>query len=85
MSKHTSGPWYAKEGMIASLSDPTGRTIATCDEQADAEFIAKAMNCHEELLEACKVVVGLLEAMHEVPPTRAKKLRAAIRNAENIS
>jgi hypothetical protein len=64
MSEHTPLPWCAKEGMIYA-ENGDGKTIATLNSpavDADAEYIVRACNCHEELVEACK---GLFEAMRE--------------------
>jgi hypothetical protein len=55
------------------------RTIASHIANWDDAMLISAA---PELLAACKAVVGLIEAMHEVPPTRANMLRAAIRKSE---
>ena len=53
--KHTPGPWIAKEGMIYSEADNTGKTLAIVThhsiliEEANATLIAAS----PELLDAC--------------------------------
>ncbi len=56
MKQHTPGPWYAKEGMIASEADPSGQTIATCNDEANARLIAAA----PDLLHACHELLKLV-------------------------
>jgi len=53
---HTPGPWYAKDGMIASETDPSGKTIATCPDDANAHLIAAApalLTALKDLLPTC--------------------------------
>lgn len=40
--KHTPGPWVHKEQMIYSELDNTGKTIAVCRDEANAQLIAVA-------------------------------------------
>ena len=46
----TPGPWYAKDGCVASESDASGKTIALVPSEANAHLIAAA----PELLDALK-------------------------------
>lgn len=53
-AEHTKGPYYCKERMVYSELDSTGKTLAYCKEAGFGEFIARACNSHEKLVEACK-------------------------------
>ena len=63
MSNHTPGPWFAhqRDWVLGHFSitnkESTGNPkwdIARTWEPANAEFIVKACNAHDDLLEACK-------------------------------
>ena len=69
--EHTKGPWTLKKGaMVHSnlgvsrhfiiLSGEVGLATVDAykgiDNEANAEFIVRAVNSHEELLKACKLV-----------------------------
>lgn len=93
---YTAGPLIAKEGMIYSESGPSGKTMAFCKDEANANFIVRACNSHDELLEACKVALGFWQIFHDmyIPDdkeeadfrsygeTMKNKLSAAIAKAE---
>ena len=57
----TPGPWGTKEGMIYSESDQSGKTIAFCDNKANADFIVRACNAHDDLMEACHQMWAALD------------------------
>ena len=92
---HTPLPWFAFEGECTGdpcIGCETG-TIAVCEgnegeAEANAEFIVKAVNSHDDLLDACKEVVGVLGRLPSVDPlisdahTACKRARAAIAKAE---
>lgn len=74
-SSHTPTPWYfdfeksygANHGPEwETRSAPAGRGIWTahCQSGHDAAFIVKAVNCHEELVEALKSVKESLLDIH---------------------
>ena len=63
-------------------SEETHCYIGVVQTQEHADRIVRAVNCHDKLLAACKQVVGMVESMHEVPPTRFIRLRDAIAKAE---
>ena len=79
MNKHTPLPWkqaiaiHEDGGIhIFSLSDAEKcPAVAFGDTPkqtfANAEFIAQACNCHDELLEACKTVLPYIEAGESGP------------------
>lgn len=61
MSKHTQGPWQAigdevygggRRGPLVACGTAVDTTRE--EDEANAAFIARACNCHEELLEALK-------------------------------
>ena len=71
--KHTPTPWVRmSRGKICSEKDDgyvflADTDVSTCTYQpspelikANAEFIVKAANCHDDLLEACKEADGML-------------------------
>jgi len=69
---HTPTPWKAEENRVFQIKHPTFR-IAICtsnsadylEEKANAEFIVRACNNHDELLEALKESqIALYDAMH---------------------
>jgi len=78
--KHTSAPWkvyYAKNNgnLILGLGEEDGCAITTHqgafwrdDEEAkaNAEFIVKCVNSHDELLEALESAVRILKQNHIV-------------------
>lgn len=51
MSNHTPGPWYYKDRMVASESDPAGRTLAYVYDNDDN---GKLIEAAPDLLEAAK-------------------------------
>ena len=57
----TPGPWGTKEGMIYSESDQSGKTIVFCDNKANADFIVRACNAHDDLLHACDIALENLQ------------------------
>jgi hypothetical protein len=103
MSKHTPGPWQARQnGKIITIDGDVNGSYyygiaqinarGDCDkgipsklDRANAEFIVRACNSHDDLLEACKT------ALHEMRNTVAPRdsftdavdqLDAAITKAE---
>ena|SRR5438477_7786278 len=87
-SAPTPGPWRLRENnrLVVGNSDKLDTPIAVVDmtsivaeeAQANARLIAAA----PDLLAALKEVASMIEAYHEVPPTRANMVRAAIARAE---
>lgn len=78
MSKHTPLPWKAGEletsdGEIYIWTDAEDKFIASVKDEdddgqdtlANAEFIVRACNCHEELLAACKAVAAALDRIQQ--------------------
>lgn len=63
MGKHTPGPWTANGDMVNTKKDClyVAKCAGDTDEQAEAnaEFIVRACNCHDELVEACKEFLKL--------------------------
>lgn len=90
MSKPTPGPWIIQddnenENSAIVVDSPTESNIIagpcprTNDQgMANLRLIAAA----PDLLTALKEVASMVEAYHEVPPTRANQVRAAIKKAE---
>ena len=78
-TKHTPIPWVFAYGSIYradTLNDESSIRIALMDRNeahttpterdANAELIARAVNSHDELLEACQTMVSLVESGHLV-------------------
>ena len=74
MAEHTRGEWFAAHSAVFVPQHGLGnQMIAQCwfkgiptgETQANAEFIARAVNCHEELLAALE---ALVDASTEVNP-----------------
>lgn len=97
-TKHTPLPWEAlKGGPIVHQRESDGYVyVADTDVctnvyhpsrdliKANAEFIVKACNCHDDLLEACKRTKHFLEVCHRASVgrnQRIKILEAAIKKA----
>ena len=60
--KHTPTPWIDDNARIACSE--TGTSIAHCNEYpfsaaANAAFIVKAVNCHDELVAALEKIAGV--------------------------
>lgn len=97
MSKeHTPIPWRRKDSTQVYAE---GRHIADCsradsclhigiENSNNAEFIVKAVNCHDELLEALRHVLSVYEAGDEYKYTlddlNGDLIRAALNKAETV-
>ena len=73
MSKHTQGPWrvgirtahskrdvYGPLGELVVLADAVFTDLATA--QANAAYIVRACNAHEDLVKALEELIGVAEA-----------------------
>lgn len=96
--KHTETPWFIGEDNSIFVVGFCIATVNGASEQmpgalADAEFIVRACNAHDELLEAAKKQVALIESEEmkgvQLPIAKAisfqealNKLRQAIAKAE---
>lgn len=77
--KATPRPWYYKDCMIASESDPSGKTIALiCSNEADARLIAAA----PDLLDTVEQVLIASEEDGDMEDIDWDGLRAAIAKTE---
>ena len=71
-TEHTPTPWRTGDLWNTVFGPPNGNPcpeiVATVHgpRKANAEFIVRACNCHEDLLEACKIALPLLEKLFEV-------------------
>jgi len=75
MSKRTPGPWFLEDDCIrAKTSDSGTVSVAVCrgwdtrwekEQKANAEFIVRACNAHDDLLAALE---GFLAAREKVDP-----------------
>ncbi len=72
--KHTPTPWHLRDGATngeVHVCAP-GRTIAVCDArppnecEANAEFIVKAVNSYDDMLEALEALVKYVDALNDV-------------------
>ena len=96
-TKHTPGPWYTRHGQISSLSSSHGCTIANCNRtakgipdeeiEANAAFIVRACNAHDDLLNALQLAVATIERLERHAPNSANGTldvaKAAIAKAED--
>jgi len=70
--EHTSGTWKLATvvnglkitGFRAIIPDNVMAPVAYVADQDNAEFIVRACNAHQDLLEACKTLVSLVEDLH---------------------
>lgn len=65
-AKHTPTPWEVK-GNLNKIENAKGLTVCdlrsnTVDADADAEFIVRAVNSHEELLAVVRNLVTCMDA-----------------------
>ena len=94
-AKHTPGPWEIRDNqeIIVREGGGTVRLIAQChaghspERSANAAYIVRACNSHEELLQALKVLLDHTEEQYpHFESIRGindkEKARAAIANAE---
>ena len=98
-TSHTPGPWkqHATPGKIyASVRGADGRCVADCGSrsdviaQANAEFIVRACNAHDDLLEALEACERALDEAYFAEPDGCgclaceslRKARAAIAKAK---
>ena len=68
---------------IARMDRETDETVPT-ERDANAEFIVRAVNVHEELVEACRLLIAWDESHDNASliSTATSKARAAIAKAE---
>lgn len=74
-TKHTPGPWFAGQhglgawfiGVEVPCKGPCTAATRLADVQsgADAEFIVRACNCHDDLLDAAKDAEAVLMGLHD--------------------
>lgn len=90
--KHTPTPWSLLPARtLINIKGPSSEQIGqipTSDE-ANAAFIVKAVNCHEELLEACKEALSALNIINKLtegpmamPTPQMQRLQEVIATAE---
>lgn len=98
--KHTSGPYSIRRGVSWGVDDPSGRKCIGAvydseawtkgepirtEDQANAAFIARAMNCHDDLLATARefdrvslVIESAARNEHQVNPSACARIVAAI-------
>lgn len=75
-NQHTPTPWeFDKEH--SAIIDKNGMGIAGNVDDADAAYIVKAVNCHEELVEALQAIMRPEESRF----ANMREINAAINNA----
>jgi len=90
--KHTGGKWYVgrtnASGFI-SIRSSDCRTVCEVlpqmpiETKANAEYIVRAVNCHAELIEACKHALAFIESnMGAKGIFRTNELYNVIKKAE---
>lgn len=81
MSKHTELPLRTYPAYLDEIIvDKYGHLIANCSNQANAAFIVRACNCHDELVEALKHIKS--EYGYCLPEKTMQKINKAIAKAE---
>lgn len=73
MSKHTPIPWRVSPHSSkvfcwverADGGSKKGQPVLGCDLRADAELIVRAVNAHEELLDAARAALALIRSLKE--------------------
>jgi hypothetical protein len=61
--EHTATPWFETnigeivDGEVHIKAGKSGNTVAIVFTEADADFVVRAVNAHEELLDACKYLL----------------------------
>ncbi len=84
--KHTKTPWRVGNAGITVFGPPNGNpspeTVVTVKNKANAEFIVKACNSHEELLGALLQIKACHIGPDAICSGCEKQLEQAIANAE---
>ena len=69
-AKHTPTPWFHCGAEIGMATETSGYGVATATDtnfaqaEANAEFIVRAVNAHDAMLEALKIIWGELGRTH---------------------
>lgn len=85
---HTPTPWttFQSQGENGAITDGNGNVIAEGLTEENAAFIVRAVNSHEALLEAAKVLVNSIKWSGDINQVnlapKISVLRAAIAKAE---
>jgi len=63
MTNHTPTPWHSYGGIVFSGGRRQTKVCESLTQNcnANAAFIVKAVNCHEELVRACEMALDLME------------------------
>lgn len=78
-SHHTPTPWQVVNAMdIATVNDR--RWLMSADNEADAAYIVKAVNCHQEFVWATKMILSRWESRDLA--SAVNKLREVMEKAE---
>jgi len=84
VSEHTPTPWHSDlstvHGPEIDAEYQEKQIVCSVINRADAAFIVKAVNCHEELLNALKA--ALYDVKNSMYTTSLKTIEKAIANAE---
>ncbi len=86
---HTPLPWDWRDGMqlaVGPIADPEGDPIAIItghpsEAIGNAALIARAVNCHAELLEACERMLGWFDCNCDPSPSTVQLARDIIAKA----
>lgn len=62
---HDTGPYDEEFNRFYRVLDASGKEVCRCDTEEQARLYANAVNCHAQLVEACK---GLLDSIRERHP-----------------
>ncbi len=92
MTKHTPGPWtvsvgkksriMAREIILAECWDEVYGPETQAESEANAAFIVRACNAHEDLLNACEVALSqLTEDREEYLDSDIQQIKDAIAKA----
>lgn len=78
--KHTATPYKTDKSMSFYVLDENGNMVCNASTQANAEFIARACNAHDELIEMLKYIQEAIGLYH--PYIDEKALARLVQKAE---
>lgn len=78
---HTPTPWHWHNAGNISIIFKKNTHIVDCGTAANATFIVKAVNCHDELVEALKIALDIIDGKIEHNVWADNKIQQAVKKA----